>query len=118
MLPLQAYEFLLDLLKMLDVELPAPRARPSDGTASVLFRQLNRMIIWHVSNPSTASDMDLVFVLHSLLQNERLIFSINNSEQEFIPVLCYHLFKLFLDDTAELRDGARHVRFGSFLTVG
>jgi hypothetical protein len=96
---------------MLDVDGAASRGR--DSTAQVLYRQLNRMAVWLVSNPSASAAADLAFVLSSLAQHERVVFGSGNTDPEFVPVLCYHLYRLLLDDVADLRDGAMTVRPGT-----
>eukprot|EP00698_Gefionella_okellyi_P006757 TRINITY_DN1619_c0_g1_i2.p1 TRINITY_DN1619_c0_g1~~TRINITY_DN1619_c0_g1_i2.p1 ORF type:complete len:1787 (-),score=398.56 TRINITY_DN1619_c0_g1_i2:43-5403(-) len=102
----KVFEFLIDLLKVLDAD--SGKQPRMDSTAQIVYRSLNRMLMWHVSNPMP-SDMDLIFILNSIVSNERVVFSSLNSDVDFVAIMCYHLHRLFLDDSADLREAACNI---------
>eukprot|EP01133_Synstelium_polycarpum_P015508 gene15508-18419_t len=57
-----------------------------------LYRCLNRVVLFMLARPHT--DPDVTFTLNYLLNHQRIYFSDNNSDTDFICALSYPLFKL------------------------
>ncbi|EGC32207.1 hypothetical protein DICPUDRAFT_155867 [Dictyostelium purpureum] len=88
----RVFLFIVKILEKLEAD------RVGLKTVQPIYRSLNRIILFLANN---TSDTDLQFVTNHIINHQRIIFSENNLDNEFVFALCYSLYKHITSDQHE-----------------
>eukprot|EP01132_Coremiostelium_polycephalum_P005552 gene5552-6914_t len=113
----RVFQFLVKILEKLEAD--------RNGLKSVqpIYRSLNRIILYLINN---GTDSELSFVTNHIINHQRIIFSDNNNDSDFVACLCYLLYQRLRSDSQESVDSATKLwkllmsqksTFGEILTM-
>ncbi|KAK5575935.1 hypothetical protein RB653_007070 [Dictyostelium firmibasis] len=96
-----AKRIFLFIVKILE-KLEADRAG-LQRTVQSLYKSLNRIILFLINH---TTDTDLSFVANHIINHQRIIFSENNLDSDFMNAFCYPSYKLLISDQHEHVDNS------------
>lgn len=107
------FDFLIIVLEGIQRIDNANGKRASDQWIISLYRSLNRIILFGLSEIDQmqidASVTDEI--LDKMIYHQKVIFSPYNTDIDFLKCLCYHLYKCLLYDDQEIKTTSTNVSF-------
>ncbi|CAI2171444.1 16368_t:CDS:10 [Funneliformis geosporum] len=107
----QMFGFLTIVLEGIQHTDDAIGKRSSDQCINSLYRSLNRIILFGLSEIDQMSiDASIIDeILDKIIYHQKVIFSPYNTDIDFLKCLCYHLYKCLLYDNQEIRTTSTNI---------
>ncbi|CAG8477297.1 10337_t:CDS:10, partial [Diversispora eburnea] len=107
----QMYDFITIVLEGIQrIDEPIGK-RFNDQWISILYRSLDRIILFKLSEIDQTSTKTSVIIeiLEKLIYHQKVIFSPFNTDPDFLKCLCYHLYKFLLYDHQEVKTNSTSI---------
>ncbi|KAI9309603.1 hypothetical protein BJ944DRAFT_154039 [Cunninghamella echinulata] len=108
----QTYDLLATILEALNtLETNTSRRGSSEQTTSTLLKAFNRMVLLKISDLEQGDMMadQIRAFLNYCIHHQKIIFSVKNTDQEFLRCFCYHLYQFLLSNDANIKNDALNV---------
>lgn len=107
------YEFITIVLEGIQRIDDSNGKRTSDQWSNTLYRSLDRIILFKLSeiDPASTEASVIIEILEKLIYHQKVIFSPLNTDLDFLKCLCYHLYKFLLNDHQEVKTNSTSVSF-------
>ncbi|CAG8462143.1 12484_t:CDS:10 [Funneliformis caledonium] len=107
----QMFDFLTIVLEGIQHTDDASGKRSSDQWINSLYRSLNRIILFGLSETDQISiDASIIDeILDKIIYHQKVIFSPYNIDIDFLKCLCYHLYKCLLYDNQEIKSTSTNI---------
>ena len=109
----QIFDFLTIVLEGIQRIDDTSGKRSSDQWITSLYRTLNRIILFGLSETDQMSvDASVIDdILDKIIYHQKVIFSPYNTDIDFLKCLCHHLYKCLLHNNQEIRTTSTNVSF-------
>eukprot|EP01113_Clastostelium_recurvatum_P033194 TRINITY_DN4361_c0_g1_i1.p1 TRINITY_DN4361_c0_g1~~TRINITY_DN4361_c0_g1_i1.p1 ORF type:complete len:3468 (+),score=1121.67 TRINITY_DN4361_c0_g1_i1:47-10450(+) len=102
------FHFILSLLYKIEGEGHRENKSIRSLDLQLIYKALNRSIIFLLSQPAQTDTpfQDPKYIILAIVQYQKIILGPNNVDHDFVPCLCYYLYRFTLADDAHSREGA------------